>query len=180
MSAIGGAIAGGITAVILLLVTNGFSKIQQIGLKNGDTLIKAIDKNGVPVNVQIKNNAVVSPQFDQVRITTSQLVFPNSNRPNFELKNNSSVIKRIFALSVVPDPTFQADGIVKITLNEAPLFPITPLVAGDFQDVSALNIPIPATYGLKILPKDTLRVFIASPNGTLVGLTVAVFIGELP
>lgn len=180
MSAIGGAIAGGITAVILLLVTNGFSKIQQIGLKNGDTLIKAIDKNGVPVNVQIKNNAVISPQFDQVRLTTSRLTFPDSNSPNFSLKNNSSVIKRIFALSLVPDPTFQAGGIVKITLNEAPLFPITPLVAGDFQDVSSLNIPIPDTYGLKILPKDELRVFMASPTGSLVGLTVAVFIGELP
>ncbi len=84
-------------------------------------------------------------------------------------------------MSLVPDPTFQSDGIVKITLNEAPLFPITPLVAGDFQDVSGLNIPIPDTYGLKILPKDELRVFIASPpTGALVGMTVAVFIGELP
>jgi len=180
MSAIGGAIAGGITAVILLLVTNGFSKIQQITMPNGDTLLKAIDKNGKPINVQLKNNAVISPQFDQVRITTSSTTFPNSNQPNFRLKNNSSVIKRIFALSLVPDPTFQADGIVKITLNEAPLFPITPLVAGDFQDISSLNIPIPDTYGLRILPKDELRVFIASPNATLVGLTVAVFIGELP
>ena len=180
MSAIGGAIAGGITAVILLLVTNGFQKIQQITMKNGDTLIKAIDKNGVPVNVQLKNNAVISPQFDQVRITTTSRVFPESNRANFSLKNNSSVIKRIFALSLIPDPTFQSDGIVKITLNEAPLFPITPLVAGDFQDVSGLNIPIPDTYGLKILPKDELRVFMASPTGSLVGLTVAVFIGELP
>jgi len=180
MSAIGGAIAGGITAVILLLVTNGFSKIQQIGMKNGDTLLKAIDKNGVPISIQIKNNAVISPQFDQVRITTSQVKFPDSNSPNFSLKNNSSVIKRIFALSLVPDPTFQGDGIVKITLNEAPLFPITPLVAGDFQDVSSLNIPIPDTYGLKILPKDELRVFIASPTGSLVGLTIGVFIGELP
>jgi len=181
MSALGGAIAGGITAVILLLITNGFQKIQQIGLKNGDTLLKAIDKNGKPISIQIKNNAVISPQFDQVRITTTSKTFPDSNNANFSLKNNSSVIKRIFALSLVPDPTFQSDGIVKITLNEAPLFPITPLVAGDFQDVSSLNIPIPDTYGLKILPKDELRVFIASPpTGALVGMTVAVFIGELP
>jgi len=180
MSAVGGAIAGGITAVILLLVTNGFQKIQQITMPNGDTLLKAVDKNGVPVNVQLKNSAVISPQFDQVRITTTETVFPDSNSPNFELKNNSSVIKRIFALSIVPDPVFQTDGIIKITLNEAPLFPITPLVAGDFQDVSSLNIPIPDTYGLKILPKDELRVFIASPAGTLVGATIAVFIGELP
>lgn len=181
MSAIGGAIAGGITAVILLLITNGFSKIQQLTMQNGDTLIKAIDRDGKPINVQLKNNAVISPQFDQVRITTNSKVFPNSNQPNFELKNNSSVIKRIFALSVIPDGTFQSDGIMKITLNEAPLFPITPLVAGDFQDVSGLNIPIPDTYGLKILPKAELKVFIASPpTGALVGVTVAVFIGELP
>lgn len=180
MSAVGGAIAGGITAVILLLITNGFTKIQQIAMKNGDTLLKAIDKNGVPVNVQLKNNAVISPQFDQVRIKTTSTKFPDSNSPNFELKNNSSVIKRIFALSLVPDSVFQTDGIVKITLNEAPLFPITPLQVGDFQDVSGLNIPIPDTYGLKILPKDELRVFIASPTGSLVALTVAVFIGELP
>jgi len=180
LSSLGGAIAGGITALIIVLLSNGFTKIQTFAMENGDTRLTAIDQNGKPVNVQLKNNAVVSPQFDQVRITTTALVFPESSQANFELKNNSSVIKRIFALSLVPDPTFQADGIVKITLNEAPLFPITPLTAGDFQDVSALNIPIPDTYGLKILPKDTLRVFIASPNGSLVGLTVAVFIGELP
>jgi len=180
MSAVGGAIAGGITAVILLLVTNGFSKIQQLTMKNGDTLIKAIDKNGKPVNVQLKNNAVISPQFDQVRITTTRLTFPDSNQPNFFLKNESSLIKRIFALSIVPDGTFQTDGIMKITLNEAPLFPITPLQVGDFQDVSGLNIPIPDTYGLKILPKEELKVFIASPTGSLVGVTIAVFIGELP
>jgi len=181
MSFTGGAIAGGITALILLLITNGFTKIQAFAMENGDTRLTAIDKNGKPIDVQLKNNAVISPQFDQVRITTTAKVFPDSNQADFVLKNNSSLIKRIFALSMVPDPTFQSDGIVKITLNEAPLFPITPLVAGDFQDITALNIPIPDTYGLKILPKDELRVFIASPpTGALVGLTVAVFIGELP
>jgi len=180
LSAVGAGIAGGITALLVLLLTNGFTKVQAFAMENGDTRITALDSNGKPISVQLKNNAIVSPQFDQVRITTDKLVFPESSRASFELKNNSSVIKRIFALSLVPDTAFQADGIVKITLNEAPLFPITPLAVGDFQDVSALNIPIPDTYGLKILPKDTLRVFIASPNGTLVGLTVAVFIGELP
>jgi len=180
MSFAGGAVAGGITALIILLLSNGFTKIQAFALENGDTRLTAIDPNGKPVDVQLKNNAIVSPQFDQVRITTTAKVFPDSNQPDFELKNNSSVIKRIFALSLVPDPTFMTDGIVKITLNEAPLFPITPLVAGDFQDISSLNIPIPDTYGLKILPKDELRVFIASPSGSLVGMTIGVFIGELP
>jgi len=177
MSAI---IAGGIGALIALLLSQGFTKIQAFALENGDTKLTMLDRNGKPVDVQLKNNAVISPQFDQVRITTTETSFPESNQPSFELKNQSSVIKRIFALSIVPDPVFQTDGIIKITLNEAPLFPITPLVAGDFQDVSSLNIPIPDTYGLKILPKEELKVFIASPAGTLVGATIAVFIGELP
>jgi len=173
-------IAGGVGALIALLLSQGFTKIQAFALENGDTKLTMLDRNGKPIDVQLKNNAVISPQFDQVRITTTATSFPESNQPNFELKNQSSVIKRIFALSIVPDPVFQTDGIIKITLNEAPLFPITPLVAGDFQDVSGLNIPIPDTYGLKILPKEELKVFIASPAGTLVGATIAVFIGELP
>jgi len=173
-------VAGGVGALIALLLSQGFTKIEQIAQPNGDTVLRATNAKGIPINVQLKNNAVISPQFDQVRISTNKKVFPNENTPNFFIKNNSSVIKRIFALSIIPDGTFQADGIVKILLNEAPLFPITPLVAGDFADVSALNIPIPDTYGLKILPKNELKVLIASPNETVVTLTVAVFIGELP
>jgi len=180
LSATPAIVAGGVGALILLLLSNGFKKVQAFAMENGDTRITGIDPTGKPINVQLKNDAVISPQFDQVRITTTKTTFPDSNSPSFELKNFSSVIKRIFAITLVPDGTFQTDGIVKITLNEAPLFPITPLVAGSFQDVSALNIPIPDTYGLKILPKESLRVFIASPSASLVGMTVAVFIGELP
>jgi len=178
MSAI---IAGGLSALIVLLATNGFSKIREaIDAKTGDTILSAVDPNGKPFNVQIKNNAVVSPQFDLVRIQTNIETFPNSNQPNFVIKNESSVIKRIFAFSFVPNTAFQNGGILKVTLNEAPLFPITDQIAGDMQDVESLNIPIPDTYGLKILPKEKLKVFIASPTGSLVSGTVSVFIGELP
>ncbi len=173
-------VAGGIGAIIALLVSQGFTSVKAFADTNGDQNITGFDPNGKPINVQLKNNAVVSPQFDQVRLISNDLVFPNDNSPNFEFKNQSGVIKRIFALTLIPDASFQAGGIVKITLNEAPLYPITNLQAGDFQDVSALNIPIPDTYGLKILPKEKLKVFIADPTGGTVALTVAVFIGELP
>jgi len=173
-------VAGGIGAIIALLLSQGFTQVKAFAEKNGDTTLTGLDPSGKPISVQLKNNAVVSPQFDQVRITSNDLVFPNDNSPNFEFKNSSGVIKRIFALTLIPDASFQAGGIVKITLNEAPLYPITNLQAGDFQDVSALNIPIPDTYGLKILPKEKLKVFIADPTGGTVALTIAVFIGELP
>jgi len=173
-------VAGGVGAVLALLLSQGFTQVKAFGEKNGDTTITGFDQNGKPINVQLKNSAVVSPQFDLVRLTTSETTFPDDNQPNFEFKNQSGVIKRIFALTLIPDASFQAGGIVKITLNDAPLFPITNLQAGDFQDVSALNIPIPDTYGLKILPKDKLKVFIADPTASTVALTVAIFIGELP
>jgi len=179
MSAIiGGAVAG----LIVLLASNGFTKIsEKIDARTGDTILSATTPEGKPLNVQLKNNAVISPQFDLVRISTTRTTFPNSNRPDYEIKNESSVIKRIFAFTFIPDASMQAQGILKITLNEAPLFPITDMVAGDFQDLTALNIPIPDTYGLKILPKEKLKVFIADPTNTgLVTGTVAVFIGELP
>jgi len=173
-------VAGGVGAIIALLLSQGFTNLKAFADTNGDTNITGFDSNGKPINVQLKNNAIVSPQFDQVRLITSSTTFPNDNSPNFEFKNQSGVIKRIFALTLIPDASFQAGGIVKITLNEAPLYPITNLQAGDFQDVSALNIPIPDTYGLKILPKEKLKIFIADPTGGTVALTVAVFIGELP
>lgn len=173
-------VAGGVGAVIALLLSGGFTKIEQLAQANGDTILRATSKDGLVTNVQLKNNAVISPQFDLVRISTDRVSFRNSNQPDYFTKNESSVIKRIFALSIIPDSAFQTKGILKITLNDAPLFPITPLVAGNFTDISALNIPIPDTYGLKILPKDELKVFIASPDGTSVTVSVAIFIGELP
>jgi len=173
-------VAGGVGAIIAILVSQGFQQVRAETDRLGDTIITGVDANGKPINVQLKNSAIVSPQFDLVRISTVNTSFPNSNSPDFNFKNQSSVIKRIFALSVIPDTAFQTKGILKITLNDAPLFPITNLVAGDFTDISALNIPIPDTYGLKILPKDELKVFIASPDGTSVTISVAVFVGELP
>ena len=83
-------------------------------------------------------------------------------------------------MSIVPDATFKAEGFIKILLNDTQMFPITNLTAGAFQDVDAINIPIPDTYGLKILPKRELKVFIWSATGALVNATIAVFIGELP
>ena len=181
MSAI---IAGGISALIVLLATNGFTKIREkLDSRTGDTILSATSPDGKPLTVQIKNNAVVSPQFDQVRISipATQTTFKNSNQPDFELKNESSVIKRIFAITFIPNASMQAGGILKMTLNEAPLFPITDQVAGDLQDVSALNIPIPDTYGLKILPKEKFKLFLADPSGGGgISGTIAIFIGELP
>jgi len=173
-------VEAGIGAVVALLISGGFTQIKQKITSEGDTILSATRADGESVNVQLKNNAIISPQFEFVRISASQTEASDENSPTFELKNDSSVIKRIFALSIVPDATFKAEGFIKILLNDTQMFPISIPTAGAFQDVDAINIPIPDTYGLKILPKRKLKVFIWSATGALVNATIAVFIGELP
>lgn len=174
-------ISAGFGAIVALLITQGFTKIsEKIDDKTGDKILSATTPTGGILNVQLKNDAVISPQFDLVRITTSQTTRSPDEQPNYEIKNDSSVIKRIFSLSIIPDSTLQTEGFVVVKLNGVQFFPITSGVAGNFTDISAINIPIPDTYGLKILPKDKLRVFIWNPAGNPITATVAVFIGELP
>lgn len=174
-------VEAGIGAVVALLVGQGFTKVtQNTDSKTGDTILSATRKDGESVNVQLKNNAVISPQFDFVRLSASRTEASNEDNPTYELKNFSSVIKRVFALSIVPDSVMKSEGFMKILLNGTQMFPITNLVSGSFQDVDAINIPIPDTYGLKILPKDKLKVFLWSETGAQVSATIAVFIGELP
>jgi len=174
VSAAFGAIAG-------ILVSAGFSKLKEtLDKKSGDTILSATSPTGEILNVQLKNNAVISPQFDLVRIGTSQTKKADDNAPDYELKNESSIIKRIFALSIIPDATFKTEGLIQIQLNGTKFFPISSQLQGDLTDISAINIPIPDTYGLKILPKDKLKVFIWNPSGNPINASVAVFIGDLP
>jgi len=175
------AIGAGVGALVALLLSQGAKAVtQRIDERTGDTILGVTQRDGTVTNVQLKNNAVISPQFDFVRISTDRTTFPDTNRPDYELKNTSGVIKRIFALSIIPDPVFQSDGLIEISLNGVTFFPITQSIAGVFANTTAINIPIPDTYGLKILPKNELRVFIRSPSGSVVSVTIAVFIGELP
>ena len=178
MSAI---LSAGVGAVIALLLSGGAKSVKQIfDDKTGDTILRVTQKDGSVTNVQLKNNAVISPQYDFVRISANRNSKSDDNRPTYFLKNQSSVIKRIFSISIVPDATFKAEGFLQITLNGVTFFPITNPVAGNFQDVDSITIPIPDTYGLKILPKDELKIFIWSATGALINCTIAVFIGELP
>jgi len=178
MSAI---LSAGVGAVIALLLSGGAKSVtQRLDERSGDTILSVTQQDGSVTNVQLKNNAVISPQYDFVRISATRDTKSDDNSPQYLLKNTSSVIKRIFSISIVPDATFKAEGFLQITLNGVTFFPITNPVAGNFQDVDSITIPIPDTYGLKILPKDELRVFIWSATGALINATIAVFIGELP
>jgi len=176
MSFIGGAAAGGIVA---FLITNGFKKVKEETDKLGNTIISGVRDGETPIKITLKNNAVLSPQFDLVQVSTNQLV-KNVDQPLYFFKNESSLIKRIYSFSMIPDATFQNEGFVEVHLNGVKFFPISDPVQAQYLDTAAINIPIPESFGLKILPKDKLEVFVWNPSGNVVSLTVAVFIGEMP
>lgn len=180
MSALGGTALGSAAGVIIgLLISQGFSKLKETTDKFGNTIITGVDSTGKIQSVALKNNAMISPQFDVIRVTTSRTT-RDDNNPDYILKNDSSVIKRIFALSVIPDSTMQSEGLMQLNLNDVKFFPITSPTQGFLTDTGVFTVPIPPTYGMKILPKDKLEVFIWNPSGNPVSATVAVFIGELP
>lgn len=180
MSALGGTLVGSAAGVIIgQLLAAGFTKIKESSDKLGNTIITGRSATGEIIDVAIKNNAVISPQYDVVRVT-SNATTRQDNKPEYTLKNESSVIKRIFALSIIPDATMQTEGLIQISLNGVKFFPITTPVQGFLTDTAVFTVPIPDTYGLKILPKDKLEVFIWNPSGNPVFATIAVFIGELP
>jgi len=58
-------VEAGIGAVVALLISGGFTKITQKSTETGDTILSATRADGESVNVQLKNNAIISPQFDQ-------------------------------------------------------------------------------------------------------------------
>ncbi len=180
MSLFAGSLAGSAAGIILgQLLAQGFTKLKTETDKLGNTIITGTDTSGQIQKVQLKNNAMISPQFDVVRLSTSNTE-RDDNNPQYELKNDSSVIKRIFALSIVPDSTMQTEGLIQLQLNGVRFFPITAPIQGFLTDTAVFTVPIPDTYGMKILPKDKLEVFIWNPTGNPIAATVAVFIGELP
>ena len=81
-------VEAGIGAVVALLVGQGLTNIRQSTTKEGDTLLSGTRADGTPVSVQLKNNAIVSPQFDFVRINASQTEASDENNPTFELKKS--------------------------------------------------------------------------------------------
>lgn len=176
------AAGGAVGAIVALFISMGFEGILQRLDKAGDTIISGVRPSDQrPISVKIQNNTIISPQFIFKRITTTRTTKRNDDDPDLEIKNEASTIKRVFTIAIVPDPTFQAEGQIQISINDVTFFPaILAPTQGDFQDITAINVPIPDTYGLRLLPDNKLKVFIFNPSGNLVAATIAIFIGELP
>ncbi len=175
MSAI---VAGGVGAFIGFLLAQGFTDLKVFA--EGDTKIfTGRDANGKVFRVAFANEALANPQYDLVELTTGTTLLKKSFKAQFEIKNTSSVDKRVYTIGIVPDATFKTEGILEIFLNEVRLFPISNGVQGMFKNVSSLNIPIPANYGLQIKESFSLEVFVFNPSGNAATVNFSVFIANI-
>jgi len=166
--------AGGLLGFLL---ASGFTEVKQF-ITGGITTITGIGQDGKAFEVSFANEALVNPQYDLVTLTTGALT-KKSDKAQFEIKNTATGDKRIYTIGIVPDATFKAESIVEIFLNEVRLFPISSPVGGMFANVSSLNIPIPANFGLKIKQDFKLEVFIYNPLGNASTISFSVFIANI-
>jgi len=166
--------AGGLLGFLL---ASGFTEVKQF-IAGAVTTITGIAPDGKAFSVSFDNEALINPQYDLVTLSTGALT-KRSDKPQFEIKNTATGDKRIYTIGIIPDTTFKAESIVEIFLNEVRLFPITTPVGGMFANVSSLNIPIPANFGLKIRQDFKLEVFIYNPLGNASTISFSVFIANI-
>jgi len=171
-------LAGGVGAFIGFLLAQGFTDIKQV-FAAGSTIITGKQKDGKPFRVAIANQVLANPQYDIVELDTGTTLLKKSDKPQFEIKNTATGDKRIYTIGIVPDALFKTDGIVEIFLNEVRLFPISIPKQGMLKNVSSLNIPIPANFGLGIKESFSLDVFIYNPNGASATINFSVFIANV-
>lgn len=171
-------VTGGIGALLGFLLAQGFTKLAS-ATEGGFTLITGRDSNGKPFEVKFANEALVNPQYDLVKLTAKAAQTKKPDKAQFTIKNEASGDKRVYTLGVVPDSIFKADGVMEIILNGVRLFPITSPAQGMFENVSSLNIPIPANFGLKIKESDKLEVFIWNPSAAIATINFSIFIANI-
>jgi len=175
MSAI---IAGGVGAFLGFLLAQGFTGLKAFA-EQGFSVITGTDPNGKPFRVQLANEALKNPQYDLLKLTALATDLKKPNKPQFLIKNDASGDKRVYTIGVVPDAVFKTSGVMEIILNGVRLFPITSPAQGMFENVSSLNIPIPANFGLKIKESEKLEVFIWNPSAAIATVNFSVFIANI-
>lgn len=179
MSVTGSTLLGtGVGSFIGFLLAQGFTKLVSRS-EGGFSVLTGLTPDGKPFNVKIQNPTLANPQYDLVKLSTGTTITKKTDKAQYEITNTASGDKRIYTIGIVPDATFKTDGVLEIRLNGVRLFPISDPAQGMLENVSSLNIPIPANYGLSIKESDKLEVFIWNPNAANATVNFAVFIANV-
>ena len=128
--------------------------------------------------IQIDNKTIIGPQYHLLELDTATDI-KKPRVPQFVIENPQDADRRIFGLSFTPDTVFSSEGIINIFLNNVRMLPVEDRSQGMLSSITALNVPIPANFGLKILPRRKLEVFIWNPDGNSAKINFSCFIGDL-
>lgn len=131
-----------------------------------------------PEPVIFSNKTLVSAQY-LLRELDTETRTKKSKKPQFEFKNPKRTDKRIFGISMTPDARFSKEGIIEIFLNEVRLLPNEQSQQGAFSNITALNIPIPPNYGLRLDPDKKIEVFVWNPSGKSAKINFSCFVGDI-
>lgn len=129
-------------------------------------------------NVRLDNRTIFGAQYHLLELDTLA-VTKKPTKAQFEIKNFQNNDRRIFGLSFTPDAIFSSEGIIEIRLNGVRLLPIEAPIQGMLRTITALNIPIPTNFGLRISESKKLEVFIWNPDGNSAKINLSCFIGDI-
>ena len=124
------------------------------------------------------NRTISGAQYHLLKLQTGTLT-KKSTKPQFIIANFQNRDRRIFGLSFTPSLAFSEFGIIEVRLNEVRILPIEAPAQGMFQNITALNIPIPPNFGLKIQESMELEVFIWNPSNNDVAINLSAFVGDI-
>ena len=128
--------------------------------------------------VTFDNRTLSGAQYHLLKLQTGTLT-KKSNKAQFIVDNFQNRDRRIFGLSFTPDLLFSEEGIIEIRLNEVRILPIEAPAQGMLQNITALNIPIPPNFGLRIQESMKLEIFIWNPDGNDSAINLSVFVGDI-
>ena len=128
--------------------------------------------------VTFDNRTLSGAQYHLLKLQTGTLR-KKSNKAQFIVDNFQNRDRRIFGLSFTPDLLFSEEGVIEIRLNEVRILPIEAPAQGMLQNITALNIPIPPNFGLRIQESMKLEIFIWNPDGNDSAINLSVFVGDI-
>jgi len=128
--------------------------------------------------VTFDNRTLSGAQYHLLKLQTGTIT-KKTTKPQFIVDNFQNRDRRIFGLSFTPSLLFSEEGIVEVRLNEVRILPVEPPAQGMFENITALNVPIPPNFGLKIQESMKLEVFIWNPDSNDVSINLSCFVGDI-
>ncbi len=163
-----------IGSVIGMLIREGATKIQAKTSKDKKSIEIGFNakssENRETITIPVSKKADDFSLTEIGRVSSTNLGRPET--PDLEFDNPRKIDSTITAISIIPDTTFQTEGMVIITVNKVPVFKNK--AVADFTDVAdALDTVL---RGKKIRASDKVRVFIWNGTGTANAVALTVFV----